>query len=78
MYDDFGWAHEMLDELPEDEPGPRDAVSEEEFDHLVFYTPPSHLERLRRNSSPLPGRPGTRIDARGRIWYSSEWLGLLS
>lgn len=32
------------------------------------------LEKLRDASTPVPGRPGWRIDSCGRQWYSAEWL----
>lgn len=32
------------------------------------------LEKLQRNSSPIPGRPGWRIDRNGKEWYSAAWL----
>ena len=33
------------------------------------------IETLRRNSSPVPGRDGVRVDREGRQWYSARWLG---
>ena len=38
----------------------------------------AELERARRGvTRPLPGRDGYRIDADGRTWYSTAWLGLV-
>lgn len=36
----------------------------------------SAIERLRAETTPLPGRPGQRIDSRGRVWYSDAFLGM--
>ena len=39
------------------------------------YVPPElTVEELRLETTPIAGRPGWRVDALGREWYSSEWL----
>lgn len=34
----------------------------------------AELRRLERQTAPLPGRPGWRVDRRGHEWYSAAWL----
>lgn len=34
----------------------------------------SELDKLKALTRPLPGRPGWRVDAQGREWYSAAWL----
>lgn len=34
------------------------------------------IEKLRKKTKAIPGRDGYRIDANGKEWYSSAWLGL--
>ncbi len=36
------------------------------------------LDEVRRDSEPVPGADGWRIDGNGRRWYSSTWLGMRS
>lgn len=36
--------------------------------------PDRQLAHLHAQTKPIPGRPGWRIDARGRQWYSAVWL----
>ena len=35
---------------------------------------PDELRELRESTTPIAGRPGWRIDANGRQWYSAAWL----
>ena len=43
---------------------------------VVSKNETSVVERLRRTSTPIPGRPGFRRDGQGREWYSDCFLGL--
>lgn len=56
-------------------------ITEEQFAALVEQrhldpagVPDTELEKLYHRTRPIPGRPGWRIDAQSRQWFSSEWL----
>jgi hypothetical protein len=36
-------------------------------------TDPDPLERLKRQTKPIPGNPGWRVDEQGRRWYRDAW-----
>lgn len=42
-----------------------------------FSAPTRELDALRKETKPIAGRDGWRIDAQGHQWYSAEWLGLI-
>lgn len=32
------------------------------------------IQQLKDETTPIPGRPGWRVDEAGREWYSAAWL----
>lgn len=34
----------------------------------------TEIEQLKAKTSPVLHKPGTRVDAQGREWYSAAWL----
>lgn len=45
-----------------------------DMEKAQIITAHPEVEKLKRNTTPIPGRPGWRIDAQGKEWYSAAWL----